>query len=330
MFNFMKRRTATNTPLSFEALRSKPLLYILDYGESPDELPHMLLQQALEGESDVSISRAGIDLRKAIEALSLITDSTINSFEALAAMSLPRTTTALFWSIQSLLNQQYQNPNLHNSIHYHNHDARLLFQQLAQLNLDPWYEAAVNRVSLDHLPAKLQFPSGHPLPGYLYRQHPLKTHQHFYYPVNTYFSLLFEERKQTLLKVLEALGATKVVISPISPEPFGKSDSRAGNIHPNERESTINSQELVSTFEPSHYSWLKYEPIWKSVVYTRLKKRLRFMQFEIDMDVMGILRTQIQAVTELTSGLNSMLLPDDYKDALMVELLRPVQVQVEF
>ncbi|WP_439343781.1 hypothetical protein [Vacuolonema iberomarrocanum] len=325
MFNFIKRRIAMNTPLSFEALRSKPLLYILDYGESPDERPHMLLQQALEGESDVCVSRAEIDLRKAIEALSLITDSTINSFEALAAMALPRTTAALFWSIQSLLHRHYQNPNLPNAIHDRNHDARLLFQYLAQLNLDPWYEATVHRAALENLPANLQFPSGHPLPGYLYRQHPLKTHQHSYYPVNTYFSLLFEERKQTLLKILEALGATKVVISPIYPE----ASDRLRDIQPEKIEYTPDSQS-ISKFEPSQYSWLRYEPIWKSLVYARLKRRFQSIQFELDVDVMGILRTQVQTVAQLISGLNSVLPPDNYKDILAAELLHPVRVEVEF
>ena len=49
-----------------ESVFSKPLIDVLDYGDAPDELPRLLWQKSLKGESDVFISQAEIDLRKAM------------------------------------------------------------------------------------------------------------------------------------------------------------------------------------------------------------------------------------------------------------------------
>ena len=326
MFSPKNINGPANGQLNLGSRRSKPLLYVLDYGESPDDRPHMLWQKALKGESDVFISRAEIDLRKAMQALSFSTDATINSFESLAALSLPGTTTALFWAIDFLLKQKYQKPNLHNLIHHRNHDARLLFQRLAQLNLDPWYESAVSRVSLEAISAEIQFSPGHPIAGHMYRQHPLKTHQHCYYPIASYFSLLFEERKQALLKILEALGATKVVMSPAYPKMSDSSESNQSE----KIEYTTCPQKSMSAFKPSQHPWLAYEPSWQSMVNTRLTRQVPSLKFEIDIDVMGILRTQIQTITQLISELTSMLLPNNYRDMLVTESLHPMQIEVEF
>ncbi|NER82951.1 MAG: hypothetical protein F6K42_26020 [Leptolyngbya sp. SIO1D8] len=336
MFNPENINTPENNQFDVGYLRLQPLLYVLGYSESPNDLPHMLWQQALKGESDVFISRAEIDLRKAMQTLLFGTNSNINSFESLAALSLPGTTTALFWVIESLLKQKYQKPNLHNPIHQRNHDARVLFQHLAKLNLDPWYESAVSRIFPDNISADLRFPIGHPIPGYMYRQHPLKTHQHCYYPIHTYFSLLFEERKQTLLKILRALGATKVFLHPV----HQKISERSGNIQSGRTEYTefpenkidrmAFSEARISAFKPLDYPWLAYEPSWKSVVDIRLMRKVPSIKFEIDVDVMGILRTQIQTTAQLISELTSMLPSREYEDVLSLELLQPMQVEVEF
>ena len=326
MFSPDNRNTTVSNQLDFTSLHPKTLVYVLDYGESPKDLPRMLWQEAFKGESDVFISRAEIDLRKAVQSLSFSTDVNVNSFESLAALSLPGTTTALFWTIESLLKQKYQKPDLNNLIRHRNHDARLLFKRLAQLNLDPWYDSAVERISHATMPTELQFPPGHPKPGFMYRQHPLKAHQHCYYPVNAYFALLFEERKQMLLKMLEALGATKVVIS----SAHTKASDRLGDIQPERIDYTGHPQRPISAFEPSHYPWLAYEPSWQSVVDTRLIRRVPSISFAIDIDVMGMLRTQIHTTTQLISELTSMLVPDDYKETLAAELLHPMQVDVEF
>ncbi|MBE7384982.1 MAG: hypothetical protein F6J95_026665 [Leptolyngbya sp. SIO1E4] len=326
MFSPENTHAAANNQLNFNSLGFRSLLYVLNYGEDPTDLPRMLWQEALKGESDVFISRAEIDLRKAMQALSFSTDSNVNSFESLAALSLPGTTTALFWTIESLLKQKYQKPDLNNLIRHRNHDARLLFKRLAQLNLDPWYESAVSRVSPEAISAELQFLPGHPIAGHMYRQHPLKTHQHCYYPIATYFSLLFEERKQALLKILEALGATKVVMSPAYPQ----TSDRLGSNQPERIEYATRPQRSMSAFKPSQHPWLAYEPSWQSVVDTRLTRRVPSLSFEIDIDVMGILRTQIQTTAQLISELTSMLLPNEYRDTLAAESLHPMQVEVEF
>lgn len=315
-----------NVQATSEAPSSKPLLHVLDYGEFQDHLPHTLWQEVLKGESDISISRAEIDLRKVMQALSFSTNTSINSFEALTALSLPGTTAALFWVVQILLQQKYPNPNLDNPIHSRNHDARLLFQQLAQLNLDPWYIHSVYRVTPDRLPAEIQFSPGHPIPGYLYRKHLLNTRQHCYYPINNYFSLLFEDRKKALLKLLKALGATKVSIAPLEQQ----NDSQAQEIHYEVIEFAAGYRGINHTFDDQEHPWLAYEPVWESVMHERREKRVPFIQFGFDIDVMGLLRTQIQMIGQLASEVGSIVLPRKYEEMFAAELLHPQRIKVEF
>ncbi|MDJ0707228.1 MAG: hypothetical protein QNJ46_28470 [Leptolyngbyaceae cyanobacterium MO_188.B28] len=99
-------------------------------------------------------------MRKAIQSLNFLSKGSTNSFPTLTSLSLPGTATALFWSIHALLQQTYQKPNLENPIRRRNHDARLLYQQLAQLDLVPWYTHSVDKAALDELPAGIQFSDG--------------------------------------------------------------------------------------------------------------------------------------------------------------------------
>ena len=310
----------------FEPVFSKPVIHVLDYGDSPDELPHVLWQKSLKGESDVFISRAEIDLRKAMRELSFGTNSGVSSFEALAAASLPASTVALFWIIQALLQKKYPKPNLANPIYARNHDARLLFQQLAQLNLDPWYIYYVHQITPDRLPTGICFPEGHPVPGNFYRQHLLKTQQCYYHPTNTYFSYLFEERKKALLNLLEALGATKVVITPVTQEESPEATESCSEIF----EFVSRSWTLKQTFNAQQHPWLSYEPLWESLIHERLQKRIPSISFRFDMDIAGLLKSQIKIIGQLMPELSSMVLPSNYEELLSVELLYAKRVEVEF
>lgn len=329
MFNPKNKQKRSPARLTLSSLSSKPLLYVLDYEESSDDfddLPHKLWQKALKGESDVFISRAEIDLRKAMQAFSLSNNSSINSIQSLTALSLPDTAIALFWAIYALLQQKYQKPDLTDVIHRRNHDARLLFQRLAQLNLDPWYTHSVHRLPFDEFPAGTQFPLGHPIPGQIYRHHPFKTRKNFYYPINSYFSLLFEERKQALLNLLETLGATKVVFTPISQEDSSCLDFKRQTVV----EFAPQSQRSRQIIEAQDHPWLIWEPAWQSIVDKRLKIASSSMQFQFDIDVMDLLKTPIQAIEQLVLELRSMALPNNYEEILSAELLYPQHVDVDF
>ena len=316
---------------TFSLNHSRPLLQVLDYGQSPGDFIKDNLQGhwqiVFKGETDVYISRAEIDLKKAIQSLNFLSDGSTNSFPTLTALSLPGTATALFWSIHALLQQTYQKPNLENPIRRRNHDARLLYQQLAQLDLVPWYIHSVDKATLDELPAGIEFPAGDPIPGQMYRQHPLKSKHHCYYPVPNYFSLLFEEREQALLDLLCDLGATKIEIAPLNPE---DSSTATDENHQKVFEYAKRARSSAKSIDTQHYPWLAHEPAWRSVVNKRLNKSISSTQFEFDIDVMGLMRTQIQTIAQLVPEFDSMMLPDNVEEAILRPLLQTHRVQVEF
>ncbi|MGD1864358.1 MAG: hypothetical protein ACFB0D_07375 [Phormidesmis sp.] len=45
---------------------------------------------------------------------------------------------------------------------------------------------------------------------------------------------------------------------------------------------------------------------------------------------MGMLKSQIKMIGQLVPGLDSMRLPDNYKNVVSTQILQPRQVQVEF
>ena len=324
MFRPRNRRSSVSAQPGSPPHFSRPLLYVLDYDQSPDDLPQKLWRNALKGETDVFISRAEIDLRKAIQALAFVGNASINSFPTLTALSLPGRATALLWTIHILLQQTYQKPDLENPIHHRNHDARLLFQQLAKLDLDPWYIHSVAQTTPDTLPTGIEFPPGQLIPGQMYRQHPFKSKSHCYYPATHYFSLLFEEREQALLTLLGDLGAAKIVIEAIHNE------HSSGETHKQVFEYANRPQRLTGSIDTQRYPWLAYEPVWQSVVNERLNRGMSSTQFEFDIDVMGLLRTQIQATAQLIPELDSMMLPANYEEALLMQVIQPRKVQVKF
>ncbi|MGF1522421.1 MAG: hypothetical protein ACFBSF_08900 [Leptolyngbyaceae cyanobacterium] len=306
---------------------SRPLLQVLEYDQSPEELRQKPRQLALQGQTDVYISRAEIDLKKAIQSLAFVTHGRINSLPTLTALSLPGNTTALFWTIHALLQHHYQKPDLENPIHRRNHDARLLFQQLAKLDLDRWYMHSVDMVSPDTIPTEIRFPAGPPIPGQMYRRHPCEAKKHSYYPVTSYFSLLFEDREQALLNLLRELGATQVAIAPSSK---GTATPSSAIQQPKVYEYAKQVRPPIKSVDPQKHPWLAYEPSWQSVVHKRLQMGITSVQFDLDLDVMGLLRDQIQTIVQLMPELDSMMIPDNYEDVLLAQVVQTRSVQVKF
>lgn len=287
-------------------------------------------EAAFHGQTDVYITRAELELKKAMQSLVFMTSSEINSVSTLTALSLPRAVAPLLWTIRALLQEQYQKTNDDHQIHHRNQDARLLYQQLAKLDLLPWSDHSVHYVSPDALPNNLLFPVGHPVRGRTYRRHPFKSRQNQYYPVTDYFSMLFKEREQALVALLAELGATKITMTPIL-----KPATLEGPA------SLVTSRQQVFTYAPKthplppqldlrKHPWLAGEPTWQAVVRERLERGVLATQFEFDRDVMGMLSAQIRIVGQFVVGLVSMSLPDDYEETIRVQVLKTRQVQVEF
>ena len=125
MFRAKKRQTNPNAQVGLSTTFSKPLLHVLSNHQTIDDVLDPI-QLAVQGETDVSISRAEMDLRKAMQALAFITSGGFSSFTVLTALSLPGAATALLWTINTLLRGDFQRPNLENPIFHRDHDARFL------------------------------------------------------------------------------------------------------------------------------------------------------------------------------------------------------------
>ncbi|NEQ41517.1 MAG: hypothetical protein F6K40_37120 [Okeania sp. SIO3I5] len=82
---------------------------------------------------------------------------------------------------------------------------------LNEFNLEGWSEF-ITETPYSEIPEDFDFPPGHPLPGKLYRAHPLKSKSNKYIPIEVFDSLLYAEREAELIRLLVDLGATKITI----------------------------------------------------------------------------------------------------------------------
>ncbi|MEL6493001.1 MAG: hypothetical protein AAFQ95_23875 [Cyanobacteria bacterium J06621_3] len=310
---------------------SRPLLHILEADEQPGDMVRKPKAIALQGQKDVYIARAELELRNAMQSLAFMTNSEINSISTLTALSLPKAVAPLFWTINALLQEKYQKPNDNNRIHHRNHDSRLLFQQLAQLNLMPWSRNSVDYLYADELPSDTMFPIGHPIRGRTYRRHPFKKRFNHYYPVTDYFSMLFKEREQALLSLLGELGATKITMTPIpATSEIDCQENLAAQLRQKMFKYPVRTGEIPRSIDIRRHPWLAGEPAWQEVVRERLERQALSAQFQFDCDVMGMLKSQIKMIGQLVPGLDSMVLPDGYKDVVTTQILQTRRVQVEF
>lgn len=326
----LDRRSAGQLQSASDAL-FRPLLHILDRGEEPGDMVRKPKHFAFQGRKDVYIARAEIELRQAVQALAFLTDSEINSISTLTALSLPQTVAPLLWTINAFLQEKYIKPDNPRWIRDRNHDARLLFRQLATLNLMPWSERMVDYIRPQELPDELLFPIGHPILGRTYRRHPFKARLNQYYPVTDYFSILFKEREQALLSLLGQLGATKIVMTPIpATAALDCQENLAAQLHQKVFKYPKRTDTLPNCVDVKEHPWVAGEPAWQAVIKERVQREALAAQFEFDCDVMGMLKTQIKKIGQLVPGLSSMRLPDTHKNDAMTQVLQTRQVQVEF
>lgn len=142
-----------------------------------------------------------------------------------------------------------------------------------------------------------KFPPGHPQSGVLYKLHPLAKYEssyknNVYIPENDYSKVLLEERESELLRLLVDLGATKISISRNSKEirkqelnsqvNIDVASLAGGDVKASYNSASNNEDKNVRTFvlrgkkwlsdekiSTDKYSWLFYEPSWRSVVNAR-------------------------------------------------------------
>ena len=326
-----RRESSSLTSQRLPILAPKLLLHILGHNESHDDLIKKPKSIAFDNKTDVYIARAELELRKAIQSLALISNIDANSLHTLAALSLPGSSTALLWTSSAFVQTKHQNIDDQGLIRHRNHDARLLFRQIARLNLKPWADQLINQIKINEMPDGIFMPPGHPIPGETYRRHPFQQRQNFYYPASQFFSMLFEERQQALTALLGELGATKISISP----PPGESLCDGGaspiaQLYERVFEYPPTSQPLPKTISVQQHPWLACEPKWQAVVRERLNRGILSTQFEFGVDIVGILKKQIQTIDQLVPQLDSMTLNARSKTELLLQVLQPRRVRVEF
>lgn len=200
---------------------------------------------------------------------------------------------------------------------------------LSQLNLEDWSEL-ITETTYSDIPEDFDFPPGHPLPGKLYRAHPLKSKSNRYIPIEVFDSLLYAEREAELIRLLVDLGATKITIKE---KKVGQKEievetnailSRIGGLE-SKIEGDINkldeisrnlslegkpwSSEIVEKFDEKNYSWLAYEPAWRAVTHSRLEGKCLTASIELTNDdsysisgKVGLAEGLLQNLTDLNLG----------------------------
>ncbi len=301
-----------------EDSRLRPLLHVLGPGQSAKDFQDPIEQSFRD--DDVIISRAELDLRRAVQQLMLSTGSAIGSLELLAALQLPSHTAAIVWAARLLLNETLAGdlyPD--NTVRRTNHDARLLYRAIAQIDLAPWYKTTVKKAAITALPAGLQFWPGHPVAQRYYRQHPLPGRSQLYLSVATYFVDLFYERRQELIRLLVSLGATRIQFENLATAQPGPPEVLTYPSYPGPS---------AGDFNPADYPWLPHELQWQRLVSDRLSYRVPTATFELTLDVNGLIATQIAALKNLMTQLESVKLVDN--EAIDRDYLQPQRVTVAF
>jgi hypothetical protein len=273
----------------------KPVLHVLDYGQTSEDFVDPIEQSLLE--PDVVISRAELDLKRSMQRLTLITHSALNAFHVLIALFLPGNAAAVFWAIRLLLADELPGtPSQTHLIHKRNHDSRFLYQALHQVDLHRWYGTTVDKAHITDLPADVQFPPGHPLPNRYYRQHPLPARRLYYLPVVRFFPMLLAERKQELIRLLVELGATQITIADPSPD---------ATTAPEVLEYAGKPWAPGLRLQAANYSWFPYESAWQTLATHRYAGSAKPTQIDLTLDISHLMASQLDALEMITAQLDS-------------------------
>lgn len=200
---------------------------------------------------------------------------------------------------------------------------RKIVNILDKLNLSSW-TSFVDQISYLSIPNNLDFPPGHPLPGRLYRVHPLKKKDNRYIPVEVFDSILYKERESELIKLLVDLGATDICVQEISSNKTqGSAEGKAnltgvggGSVEAKEESQRFSSADQIIKLKPKNwtpenyksdeYSWLPYEPDWESLVHARIKGGCFSSSVELTSDTSFSISAQLGLTEGLLENLGSL------------------------
>jgi hypothetical protein len=290
----------------------KPLLHILTSDEPINNIQNFF-NVALAGREKVEFARAELELKKAVGLMASMTGGNANSLPFLSALSLPSMTTAITWTASAIIS--VDNPKTDIEPEKRNRDSLHLLHGLNKVDLTSWYENLVDKIHISSLPSEIKFLPGHPIPGKLYRQHPLEVRSDYYYPIDSYYFLLFDEREAELIQILSELGATKIVIQKESPG-GGATAAKAlefDNVDGQEQfKSGTSVFEYIGKswspqmdFDASRYIWLEYETMWKAVVDGRIRNGCLSASFEVNIDFSDTIAGKIEGIEGLIDEMES-------------------------
>lgn len=313
---------------------NKTLLYVLAPNQNEHSV-HNPFSAALENISEhMNVKRAEIELKHMVRQLMVMTGGAVYSPLMLSTIGLPYPISIVLW-VTAVLLEDAPEQAIERFAQKRTHDSVKLLRSLNEYRqfLSEWWETSVTLINVSALPETLKFPVGHPIPPRLYHQHPLSSKPDYYYPVNAYYSLLYEEREQELIRLLADLGATQILIQPLMPKlntadpPAQLPNEIPSNTVPRVFQYQGRPRSTVH-FDASHYEWLAHEPSWQTVVESRMKDSCLSASLEISLDISNTVAALLDGIESLSEQLTSIQALN--VDALRDRILKKQFVQVEF
>lgn len=311
------------------------LLYILAPNQKRDSVQNPFSVALEEISEHMDVRRAEIELKRMVRQLMVMTGGAVYSPLMLSTLGLPYPITIVLWVTATVFAEDDSNKEIDRFVQKRNHDSVKLLRSLNEYRqfLGEWWQTNVQQTSSSTLPENIKFPVGHPLPPKLYRQHPLPSKQDYYYPVNAFYTLLYEEREQELIRLLADLGATRISVYPLTAHPNTTEQfiQRSGDIPSDTKPRVFQYPERsISTihFDASQYPWLAHEPSWQTVVESRVKYSCLSASLEINLDIAGAIVALLDGIESLSEQLTSVK-PMNIS-ALGDRILQKHRVEIEF
>ena len=313
---------------------NKNLLYVLAPSQTRDGVQNPFSVALEEISEHMDMKRAEIELKRMVRQLMVMTGGAIYSPLMLSTIELPYPVSIVLWVTATLL-EDAPSKQIERFVDKRVHDSVKLLRSLNEYRqfLGEWWQTSVTQMPVSALPESLRFPVRHPLPPRLYHQHPLPSKANYYYPVNAFYSLLYEEREQELIRLLADLGATQILIRPL----MSKHDTENQPMQQPEEMPTDTTPRVfqyrgrpISTvdFNEAPYEWLAHEPSWQSVVESRVKYSCLSASLEISLDISNTIAALLDGIESLSEQLTSVQAVN--VDALGDRILKKRLVQVEF
>lgn len=277
----------------------KPLLFVLRDRQPPIDL-QALVQSALQGRANAETSRAAIELEKVITSINAEVGGACSSLQSMAALMLPEQLATMLWMSYLLFIKETRESDDDHFIQKRNRASKAVLQALANVDLVSWHNTFLDQFPLSALPYEIRFPPGHPLPGKAYRQHPLYLFNNFYYPSQSFYSYVLDERKSELIRIMADLGASEIVIYDFSQSSVG---ANASGGSPSVQTLRYPGKAWIAstTLDYSKYCWLPNEVDWKTVISERITHGCLEATIQIDIDFSRVLTEQLHRIKSLVN-----------------------------